>query len=197
MSDVLVLNRNYVAINTISWQRCFQLLCKESAVVLDEEMNRYNFDDWFQLSQMKKDGSWKYINTTSAKIAVPEVIVLLVCDKFVRPVVRFNRRNVYLIYKHTCCYCGKKFETKELTLDHVHPRSRGGKTEWLNIVLSCYPCNTIKNDKTPAEAGMRMKYQPEIPSKSFMFNYLRHKFTLKDSWQKFIDFSYWNSELEQ
>ena len=196
MSDVLVLNRNYVPINTISWQRAFQLMCKESAVALDEEMNRYNFDDWFQLSQMKQNGSWRYINTISSRVAVPEVIVLLICDKYVRPVVRFNRRNVYLIHKHTCCYCGKKFDTKDLTLDHVVPRARGGKTEWLNIVLACYECNSKKDRRTPAEAGMRMVYQPQVPQKNFMFNYLRHKLTPKSSWQKFIDFSYWNSELE-
>jgi 5-methylcytosine-specific restriction endonuclease McrA len=196
MSDVLVLNRNYIPINTISWQRAFSLICKESAVALDEDLNRYNFEDWFQLSQMRQTGAWKYVNTPRYHVAVPEIILLLVCDKYVRPVVRFNRRNLYFSYGNKCCYCGKKFPTKLLTLDHVLPRSRGGKTEWDNIVLSCYPCNTRKGDGTPAEAKMQMHYQPFKPERSFMFYHLRDKLTLKNSWQRFIDAAYWQTELK-
>lgn len=196
MSDVLVLNKNYLPINTISWMRTFSLMCKESALALDEDLNRYNFDDWFQLSQMKQSNSWRYINTVSSRIAIPEIIILTVCDKYVRPVVRFNRRNLYFSYKNKCCYCGDKFPTKELTLDHVFPRSRGGKTEWENIVLSCYDCNIKKDARTPEEARMRMHYQPSKPEKSFMFYHLRDKLNIRMSWQKFIDMAYWTSELQ-
>jgi 5-methylcytosine-specific restriction endonuclease McrA len=196
MSDVLVLNKNYLAINTISWQRAFALLCKESAVALDDDLNRYNFDDWFQLSQLKHNDNWKYVNTVKAKIAIPEIILLLVCDKYVRPVVRFNRRNLYFMYKNTCCYCGENFPTKELTLDHVLPKSRTGKTEWSNIVLACYDCNDKKDDRTPAEAKMAMHYQPSIPTNSMMFYHFRDKLHIKMSWQKFLDMAYWNAELK-
>ena len=196
MSDILVLNRNYVPINTISWQRAFALMCKESAVALDEDLNRYDFNDWFQLSQLKQTGAWKYVNTTSHRIAVPEIILLLVCEKYVRPVVRFNRRNLYFSYGNKCCFCGKHFPTKELTLDHVIPRSRGGKTEWDNIVLSCYSCNTKKGDRTPQEAKISMQYQPFKPERNFMFYHLRDKLSMKISWQKFVDTAYWTATLK-
>lgn len=72
----------------------------------------------------------------------------------------------YMLYKRDngkCAYCGRELSKKEATLDHIIPRSRGGKTEWKNVALSCKRCNTRKNDRTPKEAGMPLKVTPFNP----------------------------------
>src|SRR5271155_1007631 len=82
--------------------------------------------------------------------------------------VRFRRINVYIRDGFRCCYCNKVFETRKLTYDHVVPRSRWRgpvekMTDWLNVVSACTKCNLEKGDRTPAEAGMTMHFQPYKP----------------------------------
>jgi 5-methylcytosine-specific restriction endonuclease McrA len=76
---------------------------------------------------------------------------------------KFSRSNIYQRDGHKCCYCNKKFAARDLTYDHVVPRCRGGKTDWLGIVSACKICNVRKGNKTPAEAGMRQHYLPYKP----------------------------------
>lgn len=77
--------------------------------------------------------------------------------------VKFSRINVLTRDGFKCCYCGKKKSVEELNYDHVVPRSRGGKTEWTNIVSSCFVCNRRKGARTPKEAGLRMHFLPYRP----------------------------------
>lgn len=76
---------------------------------------------------------------------------------------KFSRVNVYTRDKFTCQYCGKKFPWRELSYDHVRPRSAGGRTEWLNIVTACKPCNCSKGRRTCDESGMWPINDPVIP----------------------------------
>lgn len=76
----------------------------------------------------------------------------------------FSRKAVKLRDK-MCMYCGRTSSRKHpLTVDHILPLSRGGKNEWLNVVSACHQCNNRKSNKTPAEAGMRLRSQPYVPS---------------------------------
>jgi 5-methylcytosine-specific restriction endonuclease McrA len=77
--------------------------------------------------------------------------------------VKFSRQNVLARDKFACQYCGKRGSAVELTFDHVVPRSRGGRTEWGNIVMACSACNAKKADRTPKEAGMKLRKHPERP----------------------------------
>ena len=107
----------------------------------------------------------------------------------------FTRFNVFLRDKFSCQYCGTRFPTQELTFDHVIPRSRGGLTEWTNVVAACSACNLRKANKLVREAGMKMHRKPVQPSnhllqeagRAFPPNYLH------ESWR---DFLYWDSELD-
>ena len=74
---------------------------------------------------------------------------------------RANRSRIYKRDNHECVYCGSK---KDLTLDHVIPKSKGGSNEWTNLVTSCFKCNLKKGNKTPEEAKMVMKYKPFAPT---------------------------------
>lgn len=94
---------------------------------------------------------------------VPAVVRLRKAVKMHKDGVKFSRRNVYARDGFRCCYCGKRKNPKDLNYDHVLPRVRGGKTVWENIVTTCYPCNTRKGSRTPAEAGLTMHFQPHRP----------------------------------
>lgn len=83
----------------------------------------------------------------------------------------FSRENIYARDKHICQYCGKEFEPKELTLDHVFPKSRGGDTSWDNIVACCKACNQFKADRTPEEAGLVLLNKPKKPEQYWDFEF--------------------------
>ena len=108
---------------------------------------------------------------------------------------KFNRRNIFARDGNQCQYCGKKFPTSELSLDHVVPRSQGGKTTWENIVCACVDCNVRKGGRTPKQAHMTLIRKPEKPKRSPL---LSMKLSQKKylSWQSFLDNAYWNVELK-
>ena len=196
-SDVLVLNRSFFAIQVTSWQRALSLLYIGHASVVDQEYRTYSFEDWQELSQMITEHPAGFVRTPNFKIAVPEIIALKLYDKLPAVEAKFTRRNLYEHYKYRCCYCGKKFSSQELNLEHVVPRSKGGKTSWENVVTSCMPCNTRKGDKLPHEAGMNLLAVPSRPKwKRSLSVMLSSPVKIKTSWQRFIDNVYWNSELE-
>ncbi|MGZ3413414.1 MAG: HNH endonuclease, partial [Isosphaeraceae bacterium] len=97
----------------------------------------------------------EFIRTVHFEIQVPRIIRLLAYDRLPRQKVKFNRRNIFARDGNRCQYCGRKFATSELSLDHVVPRSQGGRAAWENIVCACLKCNVRKGGRTPREASMR------------------------------------------
>jgi 5-methylcytosine-specific restriction endonuclease McrA len=95
---------------------------------------------------------------------MPSVVRVVRSFRRDRVQVRFSRLNIYTRDKFVCQYCGVRFHSEELTFDHVTPRSRGGTTTWENIVTCCIPCNRRKADRTPGEAGMRLRSRPKKPA---------------------------------
>jgi len=77
--------------------------------------------------------------------------------------VKFSRKNVYVRDSGMCQFCGRYVERSVATFDHVHPRSRGGRTSWDNVVLACFGCNQKKGNRTPTEAGMKLLSKPVQP----------------------------------
>jgi 5-methylcytosine-specific restriction endonuclease McrA len=99
----------------------------------------------------------------SVSIQIPAVIRLVKEMHANKKGVKFSRANIYSRDGYRCCYDGKRYPAKELNYDHVIPRDRGGQTTWENIVTACVVCNSKKRNRTPAEAGMRMFFQPHKP----------------------------------
>ncbi|MBI5210026.1 MAG: HNH endonuclease [Elusimicrobia bacterium] len=197
-ADVLVLNRNYYAVAVTSWQRALSLLYADRAAALDAEYNSYGFQDWLDLSGAMAANPAGFVSAPAFRIAIPEVIVLKFFDKVPKREVPFTRRNIYHHYGYRCCYCGRRLPTTELNLDHVIPRSRGGKNDWTNTVTSCIPCNLRKGSRLPEEAGMRLKYPPSKPAPdSGVIFILRSPIPIRRSWQRFIDSVYWNIPLDE
>jgi 5-methylcytosine-specific restriction endonuclease McrA len=201
-SSVLVLNKLFMAIHIISVRRAFCLLCKELAEVValeDGQFMTYDFGSWRELSEYRarhfrqEDDDW--VRTISTEIQVPRVIRLIDYDRLPKQTVKFNRRNIFARDNNQCQYCGKKFPTSELSLDHVVPRSQNGQSTWENIVCACVSCNVRKGGRTPKEANMHLIRKPEKPKRSPMLG-LKLANRKYHSWRTFLDNAYWSVELK-
>jgi 5-methylcytosine-specific restriction endonuclease McrA len=201
-ASVLVLNKLFMAIHIISVRRAICLLCKDVAEVVsleDGQFLTYDFASWREVSEYRarhfrqEDDDW--IRTVTSEIQVPRVIRLTDYEKLPKQTVKFNRRNIFARDNNQCQYCGKRFPTAELSLDHIVPRSQGGTSSWENIVCACVSCNVRKGGRTPKQAHMGLIRRPEKPKRSPMLNL---KLTQKKykSWQAFLDNAYWDVELK-
>lgn len=206
MSEVLVLNRNYQAMRIIGWRRAFTMLCQGVAEVLHIEdsptgsktWQNFNLNDWAELSALRAEfepDEHDFIRTVRLQLCVPRIIRVLGYDRLPRQDVKFNRQNVYARDNSRCQYCGKKFQTKDLSLDHVVPKMLGGKATWDNMVCCCIKCNIKKGGRTPAQAGMKLITLPVKPKRNPVIN-IRVRDPKFKSWQQFVDEAYWTVDLK-
>ena len=201
-ANVLVLNKHYAAVRVISVRRAFVMLCKRIAEIItvqDDGYLSYDFESWCEISRYQAEferDHHDWIRGVKFDIAAPRVIRLLFYDRLPRQPVKFNRRNIFARDRNRCQYCGKRFPTSELSLDHVVPRSRGGEAIWTNIVCCCVKCNVRKGGRTPVEAGMRLTAVP-IKLKRSPIVTLRLSSQKYASWKHFLDAAYWNVELRE
>jgi 5-methylcytosine-specific restriction endonuclease McrA len=180
----LVLNCNWQP--TIFWpvRVAIEGLVRGRAMALDPETYLLmNYDEW--LEHKPNDHDW--IKTTGRPVAAPQVIVLTKYGK--RPPRRtsFSKPGVHRRDDFTCQYCGVKLPQRELQLEHVIPRSRGGQTSWENCVAACADCNQQKADKTPAEAGMNLRSKPVRPLVGSHKLHLPQGKVLRPSWTPFLE----------
>lgn len=197
-AHVLVLNKSWVAVNVATARRALTLLFQGHAkVVHPVDYSLYDFESWCALSerglQEAGENGERYIHTPHFRVRLPEVIILSLFNGIVRREVSFSRRNIFARDKHRCQYCGQRPAKQELTIDHVMPRSRGGRDTWDNLVLACVKCNVTKGNKTPDEANMRLLKKPTAPLWLPRFGTRIPKDELL-SWQRFVDTAYWNAE---
>ncbi len=201
---VLVLNKGWVPISVISVKRALHMMISDSARAVDaDDFSTYDFDSWADLGKIFEDG--EFIKTTRMRIPVPEVLLLDEFNRVPMKSVTFSRRNLYKRDEYTCQYCGKRPHSSELTIDHITPVSKGGKTTWTNCVLACLKCNHKKSDRTLTEAGMKLLSVPaEPPRKKIAFAVpISQK---RVSWEKFLNDPktrdavasdvYWNAKLK-
>lgn len=139
---VLVLNQDYQALTITSVQRAIILLLLQKAELIEAEEKRF-------VRSPNRRVPWPSIVRLKAYVRVPYKRVLL------------TRKNVIQRDAHRCQYCGA---SDRITIDHVMPRSRGGKDTWTNLVAACVPCNNRKGNNTPEEAGMTLARKPFRPS---------------------------------
>ncbi len=137
---VLVLNATFEPINVTAVRRAMVLLLKGVAQAEEVHPNE--------------------VHSSARAHRVPSVIRLLAYRHIPQQSRALSRKNILLRDRNTCQFCGCVFPSSELTLDHVLPRSRGGRSSWENLVASCYRCNNTKGDRTPEEAGLRLARRP-------------------------------------
>ncbi len=153
---VLVLNRLWQPLQTCSVRRALKLICTGHACVVqtdgDEQYQTHDLQSWLKYSA--KNVVEEVLHSVNLLMRIPRIIVLGAFDKIPKREVKFTRYNVFQRDGHLCQYCGNKFAERELNLDHVLPRDKGGKTTWENIVTSCIRCNTRKANKLTHEINM-------------------------------------------
>ncbi len=159
-TQVLVVNRHLQAVHLTTARRAFVLMWSDIARALDAAWVAHDFASWSALRPGEGDLA---VGTSRGPLRVPRVVQLVEFDRMPRSTVRLTRRNIFLRDAHTCQYCGKYGNQRDLNLDHVLPRSRGGPMSWENVVCSCRVCNLRKGSRTPAEASMHLLRKPLRP----------------------------------
>lgn len=141
MGRSLVLNATYQPLGVVPARRAVVLVLKSKAEIVETD-----------------DGA--VFRSERLEIPVPAVVRL---NYFVKVPYRqratLSRRAIFLRDEHTCQYCGGQAEN----VDHVRPRSRGGTHTWDNVVAACRPCNSLKENRSPQEAGLRLRRSPGAP----------------------------------
>lgn len=141
MDKVLVLNADYTPLNVTTVFKGFNLVNKGKAEILKSS------------DQPILAGVNRFVR--------PLIVRLYKYIKFRYGKLKINRNRLFRRDNHECVYCGNK---RNLTIDHILPKSRGGKNSWLNLVTCCFSCNVKKDNKTPEEAGMRLFKKPYEPT---------------------------------
>lgn len=164
-NSVSVINQRVLLLNGSTWEplsvitvpRAMNLLLAGKAMVVEE--------------------SGKFLRTVQERFAVPSVIALRTYINVPRRRATWSRRAVLIRDEYTCIYCGvepgnlqanKVLAKNDFTIDHIMPRSRGGKDTWSNTACACAKCNHRKGGRTPHEAGMKMRWEPKIPRTSYL-----------------------------
>ena len=200
-ASVLVLNRQYMAVHVVGVRRAFGLLLNCIAEVIhieDGQYANYDFHSWREISELKaefKEPDEDWIRSVNFEVCVPRVLRLLYYDRLPKQRVRLNRRNIFSRDANLCQYCGKRFSTSELSLDHVLPTCRGGDTSWENMVCACVKCNVRKGGRTPKQAGMKLIKKPARPKRSPLLT-VKLGNPKYASWKTFLDSAYWSVDLK-
>lgn len=172
MEQVLLLNITYEPLRIINWKKAITMLCLGKVEVIEEYSRE--------------------IHSVSFTVKLPSVVRLLRLVKRPKTPVKFSRQNIYARDRYKCQYCGERFATEDLTYDHVIPKSRGGKTQWKNIVTCCIDCNRKKGGRLPSEASMTLVRKPKRPT---WVPALRITIGYREIPQTWRDYLYWNVEL--
>ena len=129
---------------------------------LDEEYAALDWSEWVGLPPATgRNGD--VLHSISLNIRVPRVVQLLVYDRTPQVNIKFTRANIYLRDKYRCQYCGRSGKSADLNIDHMIPRSRGGSSDWENVVVACVSCNRRKGNRLPEEVGMKLARIPRRP----------------------------------
>ena len=162
---VLVLNQNYEPLNVCRARRAIVLLYQSKAEMLEDGVG--------------------FVHPPARDVAVPSVIRLPSrANRPLRTGKKLTRTEVFNRDSHVCQYCGK--QSRQLTLDHVIPRYRGGQQTWENLVSACVPCNRRKAGKTLKEAGMKLRCRPAQP-RDGRYSYIPSHFLRdREEWQRYL-----------
>ena len=175
-SETLLLNASYEPMRNVSWERAICMWLDDKVEILST------------YSERVYDALKDWCGNMPAVVRLLKYVVLDV------KTVKFSRINVFGRDQFTCQYCGVQPGTADLTYDHVLPKSRGGATKWENIATCCIECNWKKADRTPEEAGMRLKSKPYCPDRKPLMR--RLVFAAPNSPSEWTDYLYWTTELE-
>ncbi len=191
----LVLNRSWTPIQVTSVREAISLVAKGSALIIEPEtFATHDLRTWNDVSKAKERFEDARIRSPRLALVPPEVILLKGYQGQGERSVVFSRKNIFKRDRYTCQYCGAQPGPEALTIEHIVPRSKGGVSSWENCVLACVECNKRKADRTPEQAGMKLRSVPKKPSwKTLAHVPPRER---RESWEQFLSRAYWEVELE-
>lgn len=168
MGDTLVLNSTYEPLCVIPWQRAICMFLDGRIDIIEQDSDRR-------------------IRSMKLEVAFPLVVRL---KSYVKTTLyqkaKFSRINVFRRDRYKCQYCGDSPGLDKLTIDHVLPRSRGGRSVWENVVTCCQPCNFGKDNKTPEEAGLNLRSEPFRPDHGYRVEFVIQRRHAKDAWVRWL-----------
>ena len=164
--QVLVLNASYEPIHICDARRAIVLIVKGVA--------------------RSEQDTAQVMHSPSVVFPIPAVIRLIHYVQIPYRKRTYSKGHIFLRDNHTCQYCGRVEPPHQLTLDHILPQSRGGKSIWENLVTSCRKCNTMKGDRTPREANMTLLNKPKPLSSFFYLHLVRSRARDNDHWRKYL-----------
>jgi 5-methylcytosine-specific restriction endonuclease McrA len=160
---VLVLNKNWQAINTSTAGHAISLVFAGQAkgiLIENGHISSLEWSEWKNIELLDTDVT---INTVTSRIKIPNIIVLCFYDKIPKQAVKLTQNNLWERDKFTCQYTGVKVNKSTGNIDHIVPRSLGGKTTWENCVIACKEINDKKSDRTLEQAGLVLIKNPTKP----------------------------------
>ena len=183
---VLVLNRNWQAVNTTTPEHAFCQMSAGNALGLDIQEDHHmvpvSWEEWLTLPVRDCD---MQVGVVKGALRIPTVIVACNYSKVPMRRPKFSYRALRDRDGGRCQYTGRKLMPDEGNIDHVVPVSRGGKTSWKNCVLSCKRVNNRKANRTPEEAGLKLLKDPETPRVLPSTFFLRNVHDIPD-WDHFL-----------
>jgi 5-methylcytosine-specific restriction endonuclease McrA len=193
--DVLKLNAMYIPLGVENWRKVFTDIVSGSAHPVDVTyyQNKHgevdlekvesltvvkDFDEWATLPVRPYDD---YVNTPNRVFRVPPIVVYANFKHIIHKQMLFpTKNNIWKRDNYTCAYTGKKLTRDEVSVDHIIPKSRGGKNTWENLITAQKAINVFKADRTPQEAGLELLFKPYRPNNGFQT-------TIRDEWKIFLD----------
>jgi 5-methylcytosine-specific restriction endonuclease McrA len=185
-TTVLVLNRNWQAINVRTPAEAFCQMATNVATALriesHEAMFPVRWNEWIQLPIRAEDN---FVRTVKGAIRVPTVIVLANFSKVPKTRPKLSAQNIRQRDGNRCQYTGKILKVHEGSIDHILPRSRGGKTVWENCVWASKEVNGKKANQLPEEAGLKLLNKPKVPREIPVTFAIQNRFQIRD-WEHFL-----------
>jgi 5-methylcytosine-specific restriction endonuclease McrA len=172
---VLVLNASYEPVHICGVKRALVMVFTGTARVEEADAGRF-------------------LRSPSRAFPLPLVIRLQRYVRIPRREFNFSKKNIFLRDGYTCQYCGVMFASRDLTLDHVTPRSGGGDSSWENLVTCCKPCNHRKGNRRPEDAGLRLLRHPRPQTPQSYLYYLHAKGVGEEKWKKYFFYEYRHNE---
>lgn len=194
-NPILILNKSWIPVRVSTFRRALKKVCNERARFVDHESYcLFYWGEWLDKFSMSHKQSlysnYPVIKGINFSVRQPEVVVCNIYNNIPKTNLKLTRRNLLVRDNFRCQYCGTRVGSREATIDHVMPRSRGGLNTWKNLVISCIKCNVSKGNKTPQETGILLRTTPKKPRWNPLYALLNKK--RPKSWDKFINTDKWN-----
>ena len=183
--QVLVLNRSWQAVNIITVQAALLMMAADAATGMNFDGSNFmpvKWDDWLELAVRDEDDS---VGTPTRRVRAPRAIIAVNFNKVPLKRPRLTLKHLRERDNHRCAYTQRVLKPEECSMEHVIPRSKGGTTEWKNVVLADKRVNSIRGNRTLEEAGLKLKIHPFVPAAKPFHETVRSKLKFPE-WAFFV-----------